>query len=216
MLSEYATSEPAPEPRPGPTGQPLLLGPVDEVGDDQEVAREAHLQDRLDLEVEAFDVARPLALALGRHRDTAAEPPLQAVVRRRRGSTRPSASRAPSTRGVGKSGSCGLPSTRLRLQRLRDLDACWRAPLGMSANSASICACVLKYCSRVKRLTRRGLASISPSATQTRASCASKSSGVEELHRMRRHHRQRSSPPAAPRRARAPRCRGRPARCSSM
>ena len=23
MLSEYATSEPAPEPRPGPTGQPL-------------------------------------------------------------------------------------------------------------------------------------------------------------------------------------------------
>ena len=25
MPSEYATSEPAPEPRPGPTGMPLLL-----------------------------------------------------------------------------------------------------------------------------------------------------------------------------------------------
>ena len=37
---------------------------------------------------------------------------------------------------------------------------------------------------------RRGLASVSPSATQTRASCASNSSGVAELHRLRGHHRQ--------------------------
>ncbi len=49
---------------------------------------------------------------------------------------------------------------------------------GMSANSASIWAWVLKYCSRVKRLTRRGLDSVSPSAMHTRASCESKSSGV--------------------------------------
>jgi hypothetical protein len=48
---------------------------------------------------------------------------------------------------------------------------------GMSANNSAICAAVLKCWSRVKRLTRRGLASVSPSATQTRASWASKSSG---------------------------------------
>ena len=47
MPSAYATSEPAPEPRPGPTGTPLRLRPVDEVGDDQEVAGEAHLHDGL-------------------------------------------------------------------------------------------------------------------------------------------------------------------------
>ncbi len=84
--------------------------------------------------------------------------------------------RAPSTSGVSKSGSCGLPSTRLRLQRLA-ISTVLASALGRSANSASICACDLKYCSRLKRLTRRGLASISPSATQTRASCASWSSG---------------------------------------
>ena len=44
MASAQATSEPAPEPRPGPTGMPLRLRPLDEVGDDEEVAGEAHLQ----------------------------------------------------------------------------------------------------------------------------------------------------------------------------
>ena len=81
MLSEYATSEPAPEPRPGPTGQPLRLRPVDEVGDDQEVARKAHLQDRLDLEVEPRDVARPLALAHRRVGIELREARLEALVR---------------------------------------------------------------------------------------------------------------------------------------
>jgi len=36
----------------------------------------------------------------------------------------------------------------------------------------------LKYCSRLKRLMRLAFVSVSPSATQTRASCASKSSAV--------------------------------------
>jgi hypothetical protein len=40
----------------------VRLRPVDDVGDDQEVAGEAPLQDRLDLEVEAGDVARRLTL----------------------------------------------------------------------------------------------------------------------------------------------------------
>jgi hypothetical protein len=39
MVSAQATSEPAPEPRPGPTGMPCALAHLDEVGDDQEVAR---------------------------------------------------------------------------------------------------------------------------------------------------------------------------------
>ena len=45
-------------------GHPVLLRPVDEVGDDQEVAREAHLDDGGDLEREPLAVARHLALAL--------------------------------------------------------------------------------------------------------------------------------------------------------
>ena len=42
----------------------VALRPVDEVGNDQEVAGEAHLQDRLDLEVEPLDVARALRFPL--------------------------------------------------------------------------------------------------------------------------------------------------------
>src|SRR6476659_5965967 len=48
---------------PRPDRAAVLLCPVDEVGNDQEVAGKAHLQDRLDLEVEPLDVARPLARA---------------------------------------------------------------------------------------------------------------------------------------------------------
>src|ERR1022692_502863 len=47
----YATSEPAPDPRPGPTGTPLRL---------------AHLNDRLHLELESGDVFRPHAIAVPR------------------------------------------------------------------------------------------------------------------------------------------------------
>ena len=57
MVSAQATSEPAPEPRPGPTGMPLRLGPFDEVGDDQEIALIVHAGDDVELEGEALGVS---------------------------------------------------------------------------------------------------------------------------------------------------------------
>ena len=57
MVSAQATSEPAPEPRPGPTGMPLRLRPVDEVGDDQEVALKVHAGDDVELEGEPLGVS---------------------------------------------------------------------------------------------------------------------------------------------------------------
>jgi len=77
--------------------------------------------------------------------------------------------------GVGKLGSCGLPSTSVRLQR-RAISTVLAIALGRSAKSFSISACDLKCWLGRKRLTRLGLASVSPSAMQMRASCASKSS----------------------------------------
>ncbi len=79
--------------------------------------------------------------------------------------------------GVGKSGSCGLPSTSVSEQR-RAIATVLAMADGMSANSACISAVVLKCCSLVKRLMRLGLPSASPSAMHTRASWASKSSGA--------------------------------------
>ena len=64
MVSAQATSEPAPEPRPGPTGMFVRLRPFDEVGDDQEIAGELHLHDDVELEGEAFVVV--LARVAGR------------------------------------------------------------------------------------------------------------------------------------------------------
>ena len=58
MVSAQAATEPAPEPRPGPTGMPCAFRPLDEVGDDQEVAGEAHLADHVQLVVEPLAVAR--------------------------------------------------------------------------------------------------------------------------------------------------------------
>jgi hypothetical protein len=52
MVSAYATSEPA----PGPDRDSLLLGPLDEVGHDQEVARILHLLDHAELEIEPVAV----------------------------------------------------------------------------------------------------------------------------------------------------------------
>ena len=58
MVSDQATTEPAPEPRPGPTGMPLRLRPLDEVGDDQEVARILHPLDDAELVVEPLAIVR--------------------------------------------------------------------------------------------------------------------------------------------------------------
>jgi hypothetical protein len=74
--------------------------------------------------------------------------------------------------GIGKFGNCGLPSTRVRLQRLA-ISSVLVTALGMSANRAFICSLDLKYCSRVNLRMRRGLPRISPSEMQTRASWAS-------------------------------------------
>ena len=42
MVSAQATTEPAPEPRPGPDRDAVRLRPLDEVGDDEEVAGKLH------------------------------------------------------------------------------------------------------------------------------------------------------------------------------
>ena len=59
----------------------VVLGPVDEVTDDQEVARKAHLQDRVELELEAFHVARSLLLAFHRVPVQVLQPLLQSLER---------------------------------------------------------------------------------------------------------------------------------------
>ena len=78
----------------------VALGPVDEVGDDQEVAGEAHLDDRLHLEFEARDVFRPRCARARRRRDRGAASrapgPRCASLRRYSSSDTPS--------GVGKCG----------------------------------------------------------------------------------------------------------------
>ena len=62
---QYATSEPAAEPRPGPDRDAVALREADEVGDDQEVVGEAHLVDRLELEPQPLvELGRRGAVAL--------------------------------------------------------------------------------------------------------------------------------------------------------
>ena len=68
MPSAYAISAPAAEPRPGPTRMPSRLAYATQVGDHEEVAREAHLADRRRART------RPAGGAL---RHAAREPPLQ-------------------------------------------------------------------------------------------------------------------------------------------
>ena len=63
MVSAQATTEPAPEPRPGPTGMPCAFAHLNEVGDDQEIAGELHVDDDVELEGEALCV---LLLGLSR------------------------------------------------------------------------------------------------------------------------------------------------------
>ena len=66
MRSAYATSEPAPEPRPGPTGMPCSLAQLMKSANDQEVAREPHLDDDVELDLQALVVV--LAGLAGRQR----------------------------------------------------------------------------------------------------------------------------------------------------
>ncbi len=72
---------------PGAHRHAVVLGPVDEVGDDEEVARKAHLQDGLDLELQARRVLRALLPALrriGKELDEALLQALRRLVRQER------------------------------------------------------------------------------------------------------------------------------------
>ena len=64
MSSDQATSEVAPEPRT-PTGMPLRARPFHEVRDDQEVARETHADD--DVQLEFQPVAIDLLVRIAGH-----------------------------------------------------------------------------------------------------------------------------------------------------
>ena len=64
-----------------PDGHAVALGPVDEVRDDEKVARVSHLNDGLDLELEARDVFRPYAIAFGGVAERRLQPPLQTRAR---------------------------------------------------------------------------------------------------------------------------------------
>ena len=77
--------------------------------------------------------------------------------------------------GVGKSGRKFLPRGIVTLQRCA-IATEFASASGWSAKAAAISACVLKYCSGVNVLGRRGSARTKPPAMQTRASCARKSS----------------------------------------
>ena len=90
MVSDQATTEPAPEPRPGPTGIPSRLRPLDEVGDDQEVARIFHRLDDAELEVQP----RAIVLLL----ETRRQPE-----RRRAGASSPSSAWRRSSRASSRS-----------------------------------------------------------------------------------------------------------------
>ena len=76
--------------------------------------------------------------------------------------------------GVGKSGKRGWPNTNDRLQRLA-ISTEFAIAIGRSAKRFSISSWDKKYCSSLNFFWRRGLPKSSPSAMQTRASCAVKS-----------------------------------------
>ena len=70
-----------PGPTPGPDRNTIVARPADEVGDDQEVAGEAHLHDRLQLELEALAIRRFTLVALCCLRITLREPTREADAR---------------------------------------------------------------------------------------------------------------------------------------
>ena len=96
-----------------PDRHAVRLRPVDEIGDDEEVAGETHLHDRVELEIEAREIARPLRrapLGVGIKRFQPLLEPFGRASRRY--------SSRPTPPGVGKRGSWLFPSVSFRLQRL--------------------------------------------------------------------------------------------------
>ena len=91
--------------------------------------------------------------------------------------------------GVGKLGSCGLPSTSVRLQRLA-ISTELASALGTSAKSAAISAADLKYCSRVNLRTPARIAQDLALGNAHARLVGLEVFGGRELHRMGRDHRQ--------------------------
>ena len=181
MVSAQATTEPAPEPRPGPTGMSLLLGPFDEVGDDQEIARKAHPDDDVDLEIEPVEIG--LALVLGRARHTARAAPSRPARASRR-SCAASASTSPA-----RLGRIGLRLRRARTRSAARPRAYCRSPRAGRRTSARMSAAGLIQASG-EDLTRSSRSIWLDWAMHSIASCARWKFGVGEAGRVGRDQRQ--------------------------
>ena len=83
MPSAYETSDPAADPRPGPTGMSVLLGVADEVPDDQEVSGKLHLLNDAEFARQTLLVVgdRMLQLALLVQRSQRLQPAGEALAR---------------------------------------------------------------------------------------------------------------------------------------
>ena len=168
MVSAQATSEPAPEPRPGPTGMPCAFAYLMKSAHDQEVARIVHAGDDVELEGQALRcIPPPWCLARGRARagDWQDPPRPGGAIRR----SRPP--RALASAPTVKRGRIGLRVIGRNAQRsaISTVDA---SASGMSANSTAISARVLKRWSGVS--WSRSVSAISrPPAMHSSASWAS-------------------------------------------
>ena len=154
MVSAQATTEPAPEPRPGPTGMPCCLRPLDEVGDDQEVAGEAHLHDHVELVARAArDRAWPPPRAPRRPSPasrSALQPPLEAGGAPARAASARRRARPPRTGSAGSAcAAAGKKAQRRAMTSVLSIAS------GRSANSARISLADLNRCSGVRRRRSR-------------------------------------------------------------
>ena len=148
ISSAQAATEPAPDPRPGPDRDALRLRPLDEVGDDQEVAREAHLLDHAELVVEPLAVDVALA---SRACAWAIEALLQPLASPCRAPSRPRSCRGGPW---GRSAARASATSAITAQR-RAMASVLSQASGRSANSARIAAAGLNQCSGVTRRRSR-------------------------------------------------------------
>ena len=166
---------------PATTGTPVVLRPVDKIGDDQEIAREAHLHDRVRSRVEPRRIFRTGDARAPRRPDTDAQdaaqgrPPLRHADGRR--------ARRRREWGIAADGWCRSGTTRSQPARSR---RCSRAPPADRRNSAAISAGVSRILLRGEAARRRLSESVLPSAMHTRASARGKSSAVRNWYRTRR------------------------------
>ena len=145
------------------------------------------------LEVEARDVLGALRARAARHRDRASRAALRGPPPPRCAGAR----RCVTPAGVGKLGQVILAERDRRGCSAARSPRVLASASGRSAKRSAISACVVKYCSGVKRLGRRVSARTWPSAMHTRASCGAEILARAELDR------DASRPPAARARSRA-------------